>query len=314
MTKVPPTKLGYMIVESEKLDEWEVFLRDGIGAHVDRFPNEVVMRLDDRERRMVIRRGPAEDVVSLGFELDTPKDLEAMRTHLASLGEKPVDGDGAALRAVDSFFTIDGPKGLAIEFFVGGKRTNRPLAMISQGFTTGPGGLGHAVLFSKTPEALVTWLQERLGARLTDRITDKLQGIEMEFTFLHLNERHHSVAVAATKGLRIDPIRTRIQHMMIEADNLDDVGDAYLRCKDMGYRIALGMGQHPNDKGLSFYVVTPSGFELELGADPVRIGDDWEVKEYRGISKWGHKPEFRPEKKEKASQLWTAIKSLFRRN
>lgn len=314
MTKVPPTRLGYMIVESEKFDEWEVFLRDGIGAHVDRFPNEIVMRLDDRERRMVIRRGPAEDVVSLGFELDTPKDLEAMRAHLASLGEKPVDGDEAALRAVDSFFTIDGPKGLAIEFFAGGKRTNRPLAMISQGFSTGPGGLGHAVLFSKKPEALVTWLQERLGARITDRITDKLQGIEMEFTFLHLNERHHSVAVAATKGLRLDPIRTRIQHMMIEAESLDDVGDAYLRCKEMGYRIALGMGQHPNDKGLSFYVVTPSGFEFELGADPVRIGEDWEVKDYRGISKWGHKPEFRPEKKEKAGQLWTVVKSLFRRS
>lgn len=314
MTNIPPTRLGYIIVESEKLNEWEVFLRDGIGAHVDRFAHELVMRIDDRERRMIIRRGPAEDIVSLGFELDTLTDFEAMRTHLIALDEKPKSGAKTALRAVDSFFAIEGPKGLEIEFFTGAKRTNHPLQMISQGFSTGLGGLGHAVLFTKKPEALVNWLQERLGARISDRISDSLQGIEMEFTFLHLNERHHSVAVAATKGLRLDPIRTKIQHMMLEADSLDDVGDAYRRCKDMGYRIAMSMGQHPNDKGLSFYVVTPSGFELELGANPVRISQDWVVQEYRGISKWGHKPEYRPDKKEKAGQLWTAVKSLFRRS
>lgn len=169
-------------------------------------------------------------------------------------------------------------------------------------------------MFTRKPEALVDELRRLLGAELSDTITDKLQGIEMEFTFLHLNDRHHLLAVAATKGLRIDPIRTRIQHLMLEAASLKDVGDAYLRCKELGYKIAMGMGQHPNDLGVSFYVVGPSGFEIELGHEPLKIGTDWVTGQYSGISKWGHHPEFQPRKRDKLAAAWIALKSLFRKN
>lgn len=317
MTGIPSLKLGYVVIESERLDDWEHFARDGLGLDVTREgPDVVVLRIDDRERRIVIRRGPAEDAVSLGWEVDDPAALEAMRHHLAKGGIATDDGGhaDAVLRGVESFFGFPAHKGLAFEFFCNAKRTNRPLEMKSSGFVTGPGGLGHAVLFTRNPERLIVDLQRLLGARISDTITDRLEGIEMEFTFLHLNERHHSLAVGATAGMKIDPIRTRIQHMMIEARCLDDVADAYVRCKELGYPIALGMGQHPNDKGLSFYAICPSGFEVEMGWEPVKIGDDWEVHTYRGISKWGHGREHKPSLRDKMGMAVTALKSLRRQD
>jgi 2,3-dihydroxybiphenyl 1,2-dioxygenase len=316
MSEAPPIKLGYVLIESEKLDEWETFTRDGLGLHADRLsPDLLACRVDDRERRIIVRRGPAEDVLALGWEAGDAAGLAKMQAHLEANGVAATAGSTseAALRGVDRLFGFDGHKGLRFEFFASAKRTNHPLDARTSGFVTGEGGLGHAVLFTRKPEALTEELQRLLGARLSDTITDKLGGVEMEFSFFHLNERHHSLAIAATAGMRIDPIRTRIQHVMLEAETLADVSDAYVRCKDLGYKIAMGMGQHPNDLGLSFYVICPSGFEVELGHEPRKIGADWEVKDYRGISKWGHKPEFVSDRRDKAGAALTAFKSLFRR-
>ena len=58
--------------------------------------------------------------------------------------------------------------------------------------------------------------------------------------------------------------------------------------------MAWSVGQHTNDRELSFYCVTPSGFELELGWNPIMVGPDeatWEPTTYQGISIWGHTPE-----------------------
>lgn len=316
MTRIPPLRLGYVLIESGNLDAWERFARDGLGLHADRLSSDLLaLRLDDRERRIVVRKGPSEDVIALGWEADDDSALDLMRAHLEGEGVDLAVGSAvdANIRGVEGYFGFDGHKGLRFEFFTGARRTNQPLDARSGPFSTGPGGLGHAVLFTRDPDALTGQMERLLGARISDTITDKLQGIEMEFTFLHLNERHHSLAIGATAGLRVDPIPTRVQHMMLEAESLEAVGDAYSRCKDMGYPIAMGMGQHPNDHGISFYVISPGGFEIELGYNPRRIGPDWEVRAYRGISKWGHKPEFTPTRKDKFVAAWTAFTSLFRR-
>lgn len=316
MTQPPPLKLGYVLIESARLDEWEVFARDGLGLHADRLSADVLaLRVDDRERRIVVLRGTAEDVVALGWEVDDAAALEAMRRHLEACGIAPQPGsaDDTALRGVDTFFGHTGHKGLRFEFFAAARRTNQPLTASAAPFSIGAGGLGHAVLFTRDPDGLIAEMQRLLGARISDTITDKLQGIEMEFTFLHLNERHHSLAIGATAGLRINPIRTRVQHMMLEVESLEAVGDAYLRCKELGYPIAMSIGQHPNDLGVSFYVVCPSGFEIELGCNPRRIDADWQVESYRGISKWGHQPEFKLSTKGRLAAGWTALKSLLRR-
>lgn len=309
----PPLKLGYIVIESRKIEAWRQFGEDGLGLHVDQPDAEtLVYRIDDHDRRFIIRRGTAEDVVSLGWQTD---DLPAMKAHLLGLGRQLSEGDAkeTALRAVPEYFAYKGPKGLMMEFCASPRRTNAPLQMkVHDGFHTGDGGLGHAVMTTRFPEKLQREFETLLGARLSDTITDKLGGVEMEFTFLHLNERHHSLAIAATKGTRIDPLKQRIQHIMIEARTLSDVTDAYVRCKELGYSIAMSMGQHPNDHGISFYVVSPSGIEFEMGCETLRIEDEaaWTPQTYRGISKWGHKPEFKQSLGQKLGLLWTGLTSL----
>ncbi|HET9892958.1 MAG TPA: VOC family protein, partial [Mycobacterium sp.] len=110
--------------------------------------------------------------------------------------------------------------------------------------------------------------------------------------FLRVNERHHSVAIAAVNRLRLNPIRTRVQHLNVQVAELDDMTAAYQRVKQLGFRMALGVGQHTNDKELSFYAVTPSGFEWEVGWNPIVVDEaTWEPATYQGISIWGHTPE-----------------------
>jgi S-(hydroxymethyl)glutathione dehydrogenase/alcohol dehydrogenase len=73
---------------------------------------------------------------------------------------------------------------------------------------------------------------------------------------------------------------------------LDDMVTSYQRVKELGFRIAMSVGQHTNDKELSFYAVTPSGFEWELGWNPIIVDEStWQPTTHQGISIWGHTPE-----------------------
>ena len=54
----------------------------------------------------------------------------------------------------------------------------------------------------------------------------------------------------------------------------------------------MGIGKHPNDQMTSFYVRTPSGFEIEYGTGGLEIPMDkpWPVGQFDALSLWGHKP------------------------
>ena len=310
-------RLGYVVIESNKLDQWKVFGADAFGLHVDALPDgSLAFRLDEYQKRLIVQPGPAEDVVSLGWEVadDTALSLALERVRAEGLEVAASDPTAAERRGVEGFSAFKGPKGLSMELFTRPKLTNQPLAAKVDRFVTGQGGLGHVALVTRFPEQVIAQLSRVLGAKLSDTITDKLSGAEMEFSFLHLNPRHHSLAIAATKGLRLDPIRTRIQHLALEAARLEDVVDAYERTKALGFRITMSMGQHPNDEEISFYATSPSGFEMELGwnAKTIALDEPWEPQAYRGISRWGHRPERAPPISETLGQLGTALSSLFR--
>ena len=111
----------------------------------------------------------------------------------------------------------------------------------------------------------------------------------------------------------MDPFATKIQHLEMQAATLDDIGDAYRRCRALGFKIAMAVGQHPNDRDVSFYAVTPSGFYFELGW---RSKGDEEARPgrrstHQGISLWGHKPQDQT-LGEKLAQLRNGVTSLFR--
>ena len=102
---------------------------------------------------------------------------------------------------------------------------------------------------------------------------------------------HFIAMVAYTPGLKLNPFRERIQHMEVQVASLEDLTQAYQRCIALGLTIAMDVGQHANDRAVSFYVKTPSGFELECGWNPVEVDDsNWVSEEWNSISAWGHKP------------------------
>ena len=76
----------------------------------------------------------------------------------------------------------------------------------------------------------------------------------------------------------------------------------------------MAVGQHPNDRDVSFYAVTPSGFYFELGwvirgrgAKP----RSWPQTTYQGISLWGHKPQDQT-LGDKLAQMRNGVTSLLR--
>lgn len=287
-------KMGYVVVGSTRMDAWKRFAAEAIGLHLAAdTPDRLTFRMDDHAARLVVEADPCEDILATGWELSGPDALRRVLARLDAKGVSPqrVEGDPAAARGVDFLYRFTGPKGLLIELFTQPRLDSEPLAMLASGFRTGDGGMGHISLMSREPQRCIAFWQELFDARMSDRIELEVGGkVVMDVTFLRVNQRHHSVAIAATRSGSLDMFRTRIQHLNLEAATLDDLSAAYQRCRDLGFKLTRNIGQHPNDKELSFYVMTPSGFELEIGWDALAVEEStWQAgKTYSDMSTWGH--------------------------
>jgi 2,3-dihydroxybiphenyl 1,2-dioxygenase len=286
--------LGYVVIETENFADWRRFGTDAIGMHLDDLgPQAIRFRLDDHQCRFLLRRGPAEDVTAIGWHIDDHATFEQILARVADRGVPVAEGtpDEAALRGVERLWRFPGPKGLVQEIFTTPAFATAPLSMRSGGFVTGEGGMGHIALTTTKPSQLRGYYNTVFDARLTDYIDETISGVKMKIRFMRVNHRHHSVAIAATQGLRIDPIRTRVQHLNIQVANLDDMTQSYQRVKQLGFAMALSVGQHTNDRELSYYARTPSGFEWEVGWNPITVDEStWEPTTHQGISIWGHTP------------------------
>lgn len=308
--------MGYALIESNRITEWKKFGADGLGLHADQInADELVFRMDNHARRLIISSGPAEDFVAVGWQAENEDVIKEIvrRLHARGVETRQGTSEEARLRGVESFVQFVGPKRMLIELFTRPVLTDKPLKALTSGWITGDIGMGHLAITSAKPEAMLHFWKTCFDARLTDVIEAAISGIQLEIEFLRLNERHHSIAVAATKGRRLDPIRTRVQHMNLEVASMDDMTNAYIRCRKLGFRVAMGVGLHTNDKDLSFYVITPSGFQIECGWNPVLVQDEstWTPKVHQGISLWGHQPKDQT-MGDKLNELRYGIRSLFK--
>lgn len=308
--------LGYIVIETDKFADWRRFGRDAIGMHLDESsPDTMRFRLDDNACRFLLRRGPGEDVTVLGWQLDDHGTFDEVVSRVTTHGLPVTAGtaEQAALRGVERLVRFPGPNGLTQEIFTRAKTSATPLNMHSRGFVTGDGGLGHVAVTTKHPSRLHTYYDTVFDARVSDYIDETISGLKFKIRFLRVNQRHHSVAIAAVNRLPVNPIRTRLQHLNIQVADLDDMTASYQRVKELGFHMALSVGQHTNDRELSYYAVTPSGFEWEVGWNPIVVDEKtWEPRTYRGISIWGHRPEGQTVV-DKLRQFKTAAQSLLHR-
>jgi 2,3-dihydroxybiphenyl 1,2-dioxygenase len=289
--------LGYLVVESQRLAEWRRFGADAIGLHVEQLTEDVLrFRLDDRECRFLIQRGPAEDLMAVGWQIDDHETFDRIVKRVTERGVPISEGtaEEAALRGVERLWRFSGPKGIVQEIFTTPVTTPKPLRMVNSGWVTGEGGMGHVAITSRDPRGIHAYYNTVFDSRLSDFIDENISGLTLKIRFLRVNERHHSIAVANVNGVKVDPIRTRAQHVNIQAATLEDMVGSYQRVRQLGFKMAWSVGQHTNDKELSFYCVTPSGFELEVGWNPTVFTPEleaaWQVATHQGISIWGHQP------------------------
>lgn len=147
-------QLGYLVVESQRFRDWRRFGSDAIGLHVDELDAATIrFRLDDRECRFLIQRGPAEDLMAIGWHITDHETFDQIISKVTDRGvpiseETPEE---AALRAVERLWRFPGPKGIVQEIFTVAHDSPRPLRMITSGFVTGDGGMGHVAITSREP-------------------------------------------------------------------------------------------------------------------------------------------------------------------
>jgi len=122
-----------------------------------------------------------------------------------------------------------------------------------------------------------------LGLKLSDVVEMPGHGgARVSVVFLHCNARHHSVALAEMPGPK------RLHHFMLQMASLTDVGRALDRAGAAGWDVCRTLGQHTNDRMVSFYVRSPSGFEVEIGWGGIEVDSEWSTRHYMSGSIWGH--------------------------
>ena len=285
-------ELGYVIIEASDLDAWKEFAVDilGMGVGSETPGQSLGLRFDDRVHRLLITNGPADDMVAIGYDCGDEGTLDEIVARLRQDGLAVEDCEPqlAASRKVKRLAATQDPAGNRVELYVDLTRADDAFVsnLVPSGFCTGSGGAGHAFLPAPDREAMADFYS-KIGFLLSDYIVQELApGVVVDAAFMHCNPRHHTVAFADM------PSAKKMHHFMMEVNDRVDVGRAYDRVLNAKLPLALSLGMHPNDHMFSFYVVTPSGFAIEFGAEGRLIENEkaWEVTTYDRLSIWGHRP------------------------
>lgn len=290
MTRVEA--LGYLGLRVRSLDEWEEFATEILGAAASRETTAgeetLVLRIDERAHRITLR--PGDDSLDyVGWQVSGPEALDDVAAALHGAGV-PYKEDSALaeLRGVRRLLSCTDPAGVDLEFHYGATLPKGPFISPTGArfVTTAPDGhdlgLGHVVVVCENVDETIDFYRQVLGFQISDHIIP-VPG--MLLTFLHTNPRHHSLAVAPRYG----DGPTGINHFMLEVDDLDVVGRALDKVHERKIHALASLGRHTNDKMVSFYVKSPSGFGVEYGTDGLLINDDtWQVVTYDASAYWGH--------------------------
>lgn len=286
------TQLGYLGLEVSDLERWKAYAADvlGLAPNGTDADGTVFLRMDENHHRIALHPGARDDIAYAGWEVKDEAALRAVAERLESRGVAVKWGarSEAAVRRVMDLIKLADPNGVAVEVYWGPLvQTERPFVSPRAigGFEAGNLGAGHIVLSVDDYEASLRFYRDGLGLLISDFIELDMGGAgTTKVAFLHCGPRHHSLAFAQF------PAPRRLHHLMLQLRDMDDVGATYDACVDKGVTITSTMGRHTNDRMTSFYMQTPSGFQVEYGHGGRLIDDDcWEVQLHRSPSLWGHR-------------------------
>jgi 2,3-dihydroxybiphenyl 1,2-dioxygenase len=277
-------ELGYVVIEVPDPDVLTPVFRDVVGL----VPGESLLtwRNDDRAQRVLIERGPKNDVVAVGIEAMDDAAFNATIARVSAVE----DPDAATRRRVARLARVAAPWGSDVEVVLGLADASTPFAstLAPGGFLTDSVGFGHVVLATTAFDESIAFLTEGMGFDQSDWLEMELApGIDLEVRFFHCNARHHTLALARAPF----ELPQTLHHVMFEMKERDDVGAAFDRLWATDLGIPNGLGRHPNDGMFSFYLQTPAGFQIEVGHGARVVTEDWDDNRvYNAMSAWGHQP------------------------
>jgi biphenyl-2,3-diol 1,2-dioxygenase len=232
-------KLSYLVFDVRRPDRWAGFAERTLGLPraIPTADGGQGYRLDDAAQRLIVRTGKADDLVALGLELGGEAGLEALAARLAASGIATTWGDDALLaaRRVRRLLAFADPEGTRIEAVVAPDRAATPFAsaLMPGGFKSDDTGFGHAVLVARDLGAMERFYVGALGFAVTERLDTRVGPFHVRGTFLHCNRRHHSLALMAL------PLRRKLQHFMLQAREVADVGRAFERARRERVKLSL---------------------------------------------------------------------------
>jgi extradiol dioxygenase len=269
--------LGYVGISARVAQAWTSFGPEVLGMQLASADDALRLRMDDRAYRFLIQPGADDRLAFIGWELASLDDLADAEAELTAAGI-PVSRASSSecdARQVEGLLRCADPAGYRLELFSGMHKAPTPFTpgRPISGFRTGDIGLGHIVIGTPELDVARDFYMSLFGFKISDFYGDRI-------VFLHCNQRHHSLGVVrAPVGLR---------HIMLEVNEIDDVGTGFDVCRARGV-LTRALGRHTNDWMFSFYLMTPSSFEIEYGCNG-RVVDDatWQVAELTQTSFWGH--------------------------
>lgn len=285
-------ELAYVGYEVSDLDAWEHFGVKLMGMQTgERSQNVLTLRNDEKSYRWILTKGPADDLTVSGYEVDSDAALNNIVAKLRAAGVPATEGDAslAAARKVGRIVVTADPMGNRVELVTNFANAPTPFHsdVLTGKFLTGACGAGHQFILTKhvSQADAMNFYHNLLGFHISDRIVAELApGLVADAMFLHCNPRHHTLALGEM------PHPKKTHHFMLQVAERQDIGYAWDRCLKAGQPLEMTLGSHPNDRMLSFYVKTPSGFAVEYGWGGLTIDDDntWQVKTYDCLDDWGH--------------------------
>lgn len=279
--------LAYLGIISPAYKEWETFGPEVLGVqHAGHGPDgSVRLRVDDAAHRIAIHPGEKDKICYIGWSLKDEADAKAVANRVAAHGIEVTRSrqEEHEERKVEGFYWFQDPSGFRHELSWGQVFTTAPFCAGRgvKGFRTGDQGLGHVVLAVADLEQSDRFYREVMGFHPSDTVKDG----DLQAHFYHVNGRHHSLAIG-----RLPNRQPAFLHLMIEVNELDDVGTTLDLCEKRGIPITTTLGRHSNDHMISFYMYTPSCFRLEYGWGGLDVDNDlWVPRTYDKPSIWGHR-------------------------
>ncbi len=263
------TELGYLGLNISDAKAWKTFATEIIGLEWldEGEEGRVYLRMDEWHHRIALHINAEDDLAYLGLRVAGGIELAEMAEQLEQYGASYSVANEAecAERHVLGMLKLEDPSGNPLEIFHGPQvdvhKPFYPGRRMHGKFATGAGGLGHIIVRSDDFAESERFYTKALGMRGTIEYHQKLpNGQVLKPYFMHCNDRDHTIAFG------LGPQVKRINHLMIEVTETDDVGMTHEIVQERGVPIAITLGKHANDRMISFYMLNPSGWMVEYGA------------------------------------------------